>query len=1341
MIETDKDEKFRDLSASMLKNINPENIILLLRLSRKLNIQQYHPVLEIFANDQGGIETIDSVLDFASSQIGKGDIASWDVQTATTLGFYLAMVKNQLKKDDSGEFAKKVIDFGAAVINNYIENIVLFAQKTIDTADDNPLQLLCSKYFDEQAKVSCRTKMYEAQQWGSYKDTKNIFKFDKFGLDGLLALIKNTENVKKDNVISIGGVGGLFALETAAEMFEEKYNTEKIVKITFQMFCDLITASIEKLQKIEQLKTVSAQNIDALVIAGVKLANSSIFNNLEKIPLKEFTTNEKVESLLNELLLGELMKLIDLSLDEGSVTRSFIIGSHEGIRLVLDQRLLPNQTLVNEETVLKIFQYIVLITNESYGLTCQFLKILLTHRSADVTKTKMKLLTDELLNLVRAESATQTDVSELLEIINAKCERTLLESIATELIAQISKGATAHDLKQLVEIANLVQADKEENESFGEGETSLGYGHVHILREIEKVLEELPKTIDKNEKLYPAFEYLTQLSIYLSMDDESRWMSDVVSQFTRGKQDTPRSEKAAKDAKLCTYTHTQREFQSQHWYHCHSCNMVDSVGVCSTCAVVCHEGHNLSYAKHSSFFCDCGAQDRTPGRRSCIALTPRSPGVTPGKKQPETGTSAGIFNASEEITLSINITNPLIRERCKDALTKMIPKIEAVCVSLESSSKDEETAEEKARALLDRFQKTTKATVNNYIKADFQTNQGALENVKPSLSPDGNEAIRKVLLENSIHRNFVGVLEENREKYIVVLQDKNKMSLLALSTLLSRKSNSSTNAVSRQSHYTASFTVMNVLPAPYGRFILQSGIREAIIHRINNGTFGEKISLHLNTPSNDFITQTRWIPQLPGYLAISSTRNVKIFNFLEDPMCPLFNFKVSDQIHDFTYFFIGTELHLLVLVLSKDGESVFIKKVTDEDKASKHGEVTISEKVQIRNDVLVPKNDLQICSNGTIFYSFQTGVLFLAYTIGSTKKGTHKRQVFFALSCPVFENNCWSVSTVAKMPELSALMKEMLTQKRSFDKDAKSKDAEGLIKLAPNFSSGNTSSAKYVRNLREATGHPGLLTASYGPHSFAITFTESEINVEFLGDVRPILDISAIVHNFRGTEKPTSSILAIAEDGALRGWTINPAQAEKGEYWKNMALQNTQVPVIQETSKEYPPTFLEDFEIITDSELEYQSNQLQRVYNRQRLRRCLEPGNNTNSHYVTWKGPFTLSVKTAKIVRGLRLHFGDNDAQSAPHSVELTQFNRIVTVGDVTQARWFDIILTPEEALNLDGKITLEFVPSPSADRKIVVDAIRLYKTSRRAIMNEKKTKRHQTRQEVVPLQGTSRRF
>lgn len=41
--------------------------------------------------------------------------------------------------------------------------------------------------------------------------------------------------------------------------------------------------------------------------------------------------------------------------------------------------------------------------------------------------------------------------------------------------------------------------------------------------------------------------------------------------------------------KLCTFTVTQKEFRHQHWYHCHTCHLVDGSGVCSICAKVCHK--------------------------------------------------------------------------------------------------------------------------------------------------------------------------------------------------------------------------------------------------------------------------------------------------------------------------------------------------------------------------------------------------------------------------------------------------------------------------------------------------------------------------------------------------------------------------------------------------------------------------------------------------------------------------------------------------------------------------------------------------------------------------------
>ena len=58
-------------------------------------------------------------------------------------------------------------------------------------------------------------------------------------------------------------------------------------------------------------------------------------------------------------------------------------------------------------------------------------------------------------------------------------------------------------------------------------------------------------------------------------------------------------------------------------YHCHTCKLVDGTRVCTVCAKVCHKGHELSYSKCGSFFCDCGAKEDG----SCQALVRRGPGA------------------------------------------------------------------------------------------------------------------------------------------------------------------------------------------------------------------------------------------------------------------------------------------------------------------------------------------------------------------------------------------------------------------------------------------------------------------------------------------------------------------------------------------------------------------------------------------------------------------------------------------------------------------------------------------------------------------------------------------
>jgi ribosomal protein L12E/L44/L45/RPP1/RPP2 len=74
------------------------------------------------------------------------------------------------------------------------------------------------------------------------------------------------------------------------------------------------------------------------------------------------------------------------------------------------------------------------------------------------------------------------------------------------------------------------------------------------------------------------------------------------------------------NSKLCTFTVTKKDFKNQHWYYCHTCKMVDRIGMCTICAKVCHKDHDVSYAKYGSFFCDCGAKEDG----SCLAMTKRT---------------------------------------------------------------------------------------------------------------------------------------------------------------------------------------------------------------------------------------------------------------------------------------------------------------------------------------------------------------------------------------------------------------------------------------------------------------------------------------------------------------------------------------------------------------------------------------------------------------------------------------------------------------------------------------------------------------------------------------------
>ncbi|XP_053374330.1 E3 ubiquitin-protein ligase UBR4-like [Mercenaria mercenaria] len=123
----------------------------------------------------------------------------------------------------------------------------------------------------------------------------------------------------------------------------------------------------------------------------------------------------------------------------------------------------------------------------------------------------------------------------------------------------------------------------------------------------QQVRKEIPVALlklgDQTGSTSPPLEH----EISVTQEIDSDWEEDL----SHEEEDTAGEDSGEESLnnKLCIFTVTQKEFMNQHWYHCHTCKMIDGVEVCTVCAKVCHKDHDLTYAKFYSFFCDCGAKE------------------------------------------------------------------------------------------------------------------------------------------------------------------------------------------------------------------------------------------------------------------------------------------------------------------------------------------------------------------------------------------------------------------------------------------------------------------------------------------------------------------------------------------------------------------------------------------------------------------------------------------------------------------------------------------------------------------------------------------------------------
>ncbi|XP_008551349.1 E3 ubiquitin-protein ligase UBR4 isoform X1 [Microplitis demolitor] len=766
--------------------------------------------------------------------------------------------------------------------------------------------------------------------------------------------------------------------------------------------------------------------------------------------------------------------------------------------------------------------------------------------------------------------------------------------------------------------------------------------------------------------------------------------------------------------KLCTFTVTQKEFTNQHWYHCHTCTMVDGAGVCTVCARVCHRGHDVTYAKYGNFFCDCGSKDDG----SCQALTKRSPQSS--EHQIGNTPTYNIVNGNESSTLTTSrlrkrATSPVHydenlerNEKDKKKQVKLAKQLEgskewvlsqlwssgliislveltktllpAINISCQKNSSvgchtRAQIALRQLHTLEKRFDHT-----DQLMLSTLGSQEGAFENVRMNYSGDQGQTIRQLLSAHMIRRVAMCCLSSlhGKRQHLAVSHEKGKITVLQLSTLLKQADSSKRKlTLTRLASAPIPFTVLTITSNPWNEdFLAVCGLKDCHVLTFNSsGIVSDHLVLHPQREPGNFIIKAIWLPGSQTQLSLVTADFVKIYDLSKDALSPQYYFLVPiGKIRDCT--FVHTEDGVFYLLLMSSAGYIYSQAMTDESSA-KHGPFYVTNTLDIYHPEI--KDYGQVGGGGvSLYYSHALQLLFFSYTCGK--------------------------SFIAPLKNMDADITTVF-----------------MINLQSNKSNGNKSNNNQPQPLcqwSEVANHPGLVCSVFQTSNNPVILMIKP-DVIMVQEIRvvpkaKIMDMVAIRHPSSNAEHRTTLIL-LCEDGSLR---IYMAAMEQTGFWMSANVQSlgTITGIKQNRKKKaakigkpsglvsFPIDFFEHCQLMND--VEFGGNDLLQIYNVAQIKHRL----NTTGMYVVSTKAIGFNVEVINndptlVITGIRVQLGSQDIQRAPLYVEV--FGRSIRTS-LTRSRWFDIPLTREESLQADKKLVITFGLSQDPD-VIMVDSIKIY--------------------------------
>ncbi|XP_022651482.1 E3 ubiquitin-protein ligase UBR4-like isoform X4 [Varroa destructor] len=857
--------------------------------------------------------------------------------------------------------------------------------------------------------------------------------------------------------------------------------------------------------------------------------------------------------------------------------------------------------------------------------------------------------------------------------------------------------------------------------------------HLELAQTCSRWLDSQPSEVGFAAIVHYQAKLVAALKALNTMDsgDRDDASSDEISSEAAYDEDSAESLSDDETTRLCTYTVTARDYMSQHWYHCHTCGMVEGVGVCSVCAKVCHRDHDVTYAKYGSFFCDCGAKSD----RSCQAMEKRTlanalasaqvqqtvaaavPGSVAGSGGGEEsqlaaqssssvdslaskGGNSGATDSGRELPQLALALAPFEKELREvllgprtvegvlaNVVDKIRPKLkeDAATSPMGSAVRAEKALRQMHEGPL------TFETVDDLMQVTIGSQEGAFENVKMNLG--GEQQLRQLLQSHHVRRVAMCALSQGagagRRQQVAVSHEKGKVTLLQLATLLRqaeapRRRLTITRLASAPVGFTALSVVANPATPAADDHLAVCGLKDCHVLTFGqNGVLLNRLTVTVGLEGQNYIIKAIWLPGSQTELAVVTHEFVKIFDLAVDAAAPTYHFILaSGNVKDVTFVRLDAKDRYMV-VMSTNG-FVYYQQLCEESLATNGS-------FYVTNVMQVDHSGMNGSGGTSIYYSHAMQMLFLSFTNSKT------------LMAPLttMDGTLGPVSQLQLASKSSSALSNKLAGGQPLVAWSEVPHHPGLVLAMQQFSNNPV-----VILLRPGTAHV---------QEIKLPTAKSKIS-----------DMVALRHPGNGGELRTN-LVVLCEDGSLKVFTAN---APETNFWLNLrpspiipakrgtsrrrakeasttaaAMQPTNPSLVSSGRPQFPIDYFEHCNPL--QEVDFEGNDLLEVYNREQLKTRLC----SNSLYVvcTKSGGFKLDVinsDSSMVITGLRIAVGSQDIQRVPPYVEL--FGRTINLA-CSRARWFDLPLTRDESLQADKKVTLTFGVSGDPTFVTILDSVKVY--------------------------------